>query len=551
MNSEKSDFYCDVVVVGGGLAALSAAISAVDNGATVLLVNKGITGKSGSSAKAAGILAAAFGHGDLETRPVPDTPNKHARDTLDVGYNIGDPKLVNFVAEQATSAIRWLENLGVEFSRAEDGGYIQLNAPGNSCPRAVSAIGGGQAIVSALLRQAGAKGVMFLDETIVRDIKPIEGHQFLVTLQGHQATSITAGAAVLAAGGATGLFPTVSGDEGNIGTSIMLGYDIGTTIKNLEFVEFTLIYRVKSKILRIAGMAPFLSRGGKLINSIGEDLFRLHFSNKKSEQVGRAEILRLVEQEIFNNKGPIYLDCTHFSDLTWQEFEGSQGTTTLDKLTEAGCDYKTEKIEVIPAAHSVLAGIEIDTNGQTTIPGIFAAGENATGIHGAGRLSGNGLTACVVMGQTAGLNASEYANNAQGKRRSGADQKTLSSKQLNKSLNIIEGQSQTSNTNFEIRASMDKVKEIVGNNLGIIRSELSLTEGQKQLSNLWLEIKDFDKQNKDAFELQQMVRLANLMIKAASQRTESRGVQFRSDFDKLDNSWAKTQTLVKALCHSP
>ena len=551
VNSEKSDFYCDVVVVGGGLAALSAAISAVDNGATVLLVNKGITGKSGSSAKAAGILAAAFGHGDLETRPVPDTPNKHARDTLDVGYNIGDPKLVNFVAEQATSAIRWLENLGVEFSRAEDGGYIQLNAPGNSCPRAVSAIGGGQAIVSALLRQAGAKGVMFLDETIVRDIKPIEGHQFLVTLQGHQATSITAGAAVLAAGGATGLFPTVSGDEGNIGTSIMLGYDIGTTIKNLEFVEFTLIYRVKSKILRIAGMAPFLSRGGKLINSIGEDLFRLHFSNKKSEQVGRAEILRLVEQEIFNNKGPIYLDCTHFSDLTWQEFEGSQGTTTLDKLTEAGCDYKTEKIEVIPAAHSVLAGIEIDTNGQTTIPGIFAAGENATGIHGAGRLSGNGLTACVVMGQTAGLNASEYANNAQGKRRSGADQKTLSSKQLNKSLNIIKGQSQTSNTNFEIRASMDKVKEIVGNNLGIIRSELSLTEGQKQLSNLWLEIKDFDKQNKDAFELQQMVRLANLMIKAASQRTESRGVQFRSDFDKIDNSWAKTQTLVKALCHSP
>ena len=308
-------------MVGGGLAALAAAISAVDNGATVLLVNKGISGKSGSSAKAAGILAAAFGHGDIETRPVPDNPNKHARDTLAVGYHIGDPELVNFVAKQAT-AIRWLESLGVEFSRAEDGGYIQLNAPGNSCPRAVSAIGGGQAIVSALLHQAKARGVMFLDETIVKYIKPIEAHKFLVTLQGRQTTSITTGAAVLAAGGATGLFPTVSGDEGNIGTSIMLGYDIGATLKNLEFVEFTLIYRVKSKILRIAGMAPFLSRGGKLINSHGEDLFGLHFPNKKSEQVGRAEILRMVEQEIFNNKGPIYLDCTHFSEVTWREFEG-------------------------------------------------------------------------------------------------------------------------------------------------------------------------------------------------------------------------------------
>ena len=543
MVSEKSNFYCDVVVVGGGLAALSAAITAVDNGANVLLVNKGITGKSGSSAKAAGILAAAFGHGDLETRPVPDTPNKHARDTLDVGYNIGDPELVNFIAKQATSAILWLESLGVEFSRAEDGGYIQLNAPGNSCPRAVSAIGGGQAIVSALLHQAKAREVMFLDETIVRDIKPINGHKFSVTLQGHQTATITAGAAVLAAGGATGLFPTVSGDEGNIGTSIMLGYDIGAALKNLEFVEFTLIFRVKSKILRIAGMAPFLSRGGKLINSIGEDLFGLHFPNKKSEQVGRAEILRLVENEIFNNKGPIYLDCTHFSEVTWREFEDSQGTTTLDKLTEAGCDYRTEKVEVISAAHSVLAGIEIDTNAQTTMPGIFAAGENATGIHGAGRLSGNGLTACVVMGQTCGLNASLHAKSAQ--RLGVMTQQPLATEQLKKSLNIIDRQNEVPSVNGEIMTLMDRIKNIVGNNLGIIRNELSLTDGQKQLSNLWLEIKDFDEQNKDVFELKQMARLASLMMEAASRRTESRGVQFRSDFDKLDNSWAKAQTLVR------
>ena len=534
-----------MLVVGGGLAALAAAISAVDNGATVLLVNKGISGKSGSSAKAAGILAAAFGHGDIENRPVPDTPNKHARDTLEVGYHIADPELVNFVAKQATSAIRWLESLGVEFSRAEDGGYIQLNAPGNSCPRAVSAIGGGQAIVSALLHKAKARGVMFLDKTIVRDIKPITGHTFLVTLQGRQTTTIATGAAVLAAGGATGLFPTVSGDEGNIGTSIMLGYDIGAELKNLEFIEFTLIYRVKSKILRIAGMAPFLSRGGRLINSFGEDLFEFHFPNRKSEQIGRAEILRLVEQEIFNNKGPILLDCTHFSEVTWQEFEGSQGTTTLDKLTEAGCDYRTEKIEVIPAAHSILAGLVIDTNAQTTIPGIFAAGENATGIHGAGRLSGNGLTACAVMGLTCGTNASEYANDKQRQQESLMTQKTVTFEQLKKSLHIFTGQGQVSNVNNEIGALIERVKNIVGNNLGIIRNELSLTEGKKQLSNLWLEIEELDGQNKDVFELQQMVRLANLMIEAAFQRTESRGVQFRSDFDKPDNSWRKAQTFVK------
>jgi len=551
LNSVKSIFHCDVVVVGGGLAALTTAISALDNGATVLLVNKGLTGKSGSSAKAAGILAAAFGHGDLETRPVPDNPVKHARDTLDVGYQIGDPDLVNFFTKHATSAIRWLERLGVEFSRAKDGGYIQLNAPGNSCPRAVSAIGGGQAIMSALLHHAKARGVMILDETIVRDIKQIKSHEFLVKLQGRQFTTITAGAVVLAAGGATGLFPTVSGDEGNIGTSIMLGYDSGVQLKNLEFVEFTLIYRVKSKILRIAGMAPFLSRGGKLMNSVGEDLFGLHFPNKRSEQVGRAEILRVVEKEIFAKKGPIYLDCTHFSEVIWQEFEGSQGSTTLDKLTEAGCDYRTEKIEVIPAAHSVLAGIKIDTNGETTVPGIYAAGENATGIHGAGRLSGNGLTACVVMGRTCGKNASEYAKNARHQCMSDMEENPVSFEQIEKFLSISKVQSQPLNSNDEIEVLKDKLKNIVGKNLGIIRNELCLSEGREKIAKIWDQIKELDEQNKDVFELKQMVRLANLMMAAASNRTESRGVQFRSDFDNLDNAWAKAQTLVKDLLHSP
>ena len=149
------------------------------------------------------------------------------------------------------------------------------------------------------------------------------------------------------------------------------------------------------------------------------------------------------------------------------------------------------------------------------------------------------------MGRTAGLNAIGYAENAQRQRQSVVAQKALSSEQLNRSLNIIEGQSQALNSNIEIKALMDRVKNIVGNNLGIIRNELSLTEGQKQLSKLWLEIKDLGEQDRDVFELKQMARLANLMIEAASRRTESRGVQFRSDFNALDDAWAKAQTLIK------
>ena len=545
MNLNACDFSCDLVIVGGGLAALSAAISAADDGATVLVVNKGVTGNSGSSVKAAGILAAPFGHGDLKNRPVLDTPNKHAQDTLRVGHHIGDTKLVHFVAQKAISAIEWLGSLGIEFSRASDGGYVQLNAPGNSCPRAVSALGGGKAMISALIHQAKKRSVMILDETIARDITLTKNQRFLVTLQANQMASVTASALVLAAGGATGLFPTVSGDEGNIGTSLMLGYNVGVALKNLEFVEFTLIYRVRSQTLRVAGMAPFLSRGGKLTNRHGKDLFESHFPNIPAEQTGRAEILRAVEHEIVNDRGPVHLDCAHFSNTIWEEFESSQGSTILNQLANAGCDYRNEKIEVIPAAHSVLAGIEIDTDAQTKIPGIFAAGENATGIHGAGRLSGNGLTACVVMGRVAGKNASDYAKKIKMSNQNLGSKKNLDTKLLSQLRPTNKEQSDYFSGSPSIQELMAKVRKIVGDNLGIIRNGLSLTEAKNQLDSLWSEVEYLDEQKKDIFELQQMVRLARLMVDAAERRKESRGVQFRSDFDVPDDSWVKPQTLLK------
>ena len=118
--------HCDVLVIGGGIAALCAAISARNSGASVTLLNKGITGQSGSSPKAAGILAAPFGHGDSEQRPWEDNVDLYASDVLRVGKNINDPSLVKFVADEAASSVRWLESLGVNFSKAPDLSLIHI-----------------------------------------------------------------------------------------------------------------------------------------------------------------------------------------------------------------------------------------------------------------------------------------------------------------------------------------------------------------------------------------------------------------------------------------
>ena len=154
----------DILVIGGGLAAICAAIAAAETGAAVTVANKGITGTSGSSAKAAGILAAAFGHGGLDGGPIDDSPAHHAADSLAVGYHLGAPELVNIMAEQACNAVNWLAQHGVAFSRTESGKFIQLNAPGNSRPRACSAMGGGRAILEVLIDVARRMGVVFFDQ---------------------------------------------------------------------------------------------------------------------------------------------------------------------------------------------------------------------------------------------------------------------------------------------------------------------------------------------------------------------------------------------------
>ena len=521
----------DILVIGGGLSAICAAIAAAETGAAVTVANKGITGTSGSSAKAAGILAAAFGHGGLDGTPIDDSPAHHAADSLAVGYHLGAPELVNIMAEQACDAVNWLTQHGVAFSRTESGKYIQLNAPGNSRPRACSAIGGGSAILQIMIDAARRLGVVFIDQFSAYKLLINDGRVTGAAFCDAAGTPchVTAGAVVLCAGGATGLFPTVSGDTDNVGNGLVLGLQAGAALANLEFVEYTLIYRVNHQLLRIAGMAPFLSRGGRLLNDDGADLLATHFAGTASEQIGRAEILRLVQTEIGAGRGPVWLDCTDFSNAVWAEFETSQGDVILSKITAAGGDYRTKKIEVVPAAHSVLAGLVIDPQGATTLPGLFAAGENVTGIHGAGRLSGNGLTACVVMGRIAGKNASETA------------------KILPRPNHAPVSLETPDRLDAAMRASLiDAMRNAAGQGLGIIRNQSGIAAARLVFSDIVDKLSAAHHLHPADQDILQMGILGKLMCDAAARRPESRGVQCREDALNTDTQWAKWQIVTQS-----
>ena len=520
----------DILVIGGGLAAICAAIGAAETGAAVIVANKGITGKSGSSAKAAGILAAAFGHGGLDGVSIDDSPAHHAADSLAVGYHLGAPELVTIIAEQGCDAVNWLAQHGVAFSRTETGKFVQLNAPGNSRPRACSAIGGGSAILEVMIDVARRMGVVFLDQLSAYRLLSKDGRVIGAAFCDAAGTPrhISAGAVVLCAGGATGLFPTVSGDTDNVGNGLVLGLQAGAALANLEFVEYTLIYRVNQQLLRIAGMAPFLSRGGRLLNDDGADLLAMHFAGTPSEQIGRAEILRLVQTEIGAGRGPVWLDCTDFSDAVWAEFEASQGDVILSKITAAGGNYRTQKIEVVPAAHSVLAGLVIDPQGATTVAGLFAAGENVTGIHGAGRLSGNGLTACVVMGRIAGKNASVTVR------------KTPQPNHAPLGLTAPDRLDTAMRTKL-----INAMRDAAGHGLGIIRNQSGIAAARQVFSKIVDKLPAPHLLHPADQDILQMAILGQLMCEAAARRPESRGVQCREDAMDTDTQWAKWQIVTQ------
>ena len=187
----------------------------------------------------------------------------------------------------------------------------------------------------------------------------------------------------------------------------------GRKLANLEFIRVHPDLPSEGRAIAHRWPGPVQSRGGRLTNGQGDDLLTLHFPDQPTPQISRAALLRMVQTEITSGHGPVYLDCRHFTTAIWDEFTASQGPGILEQIASAGCDCRHDLLEVVPAAHSVLAGLVIDRDGQTTISGLFAAGENATGIHGAGRLSGNGLTSCVVMGRSAGQSAAEFARATQ------------------------------------------------------------------------------------------------------------------------------------------
>lgn len=514
----------DVLVVGGGLAGTLAALAAREEGADVCIAMKGEAGLTGNSARAGGVFATI-----LEGFSLPDDSVEiMVADNFRSGWFMSDPALVRAVAAESGAAIERLRDYVVPFLE-KNGRMTPTKLPGHTYPRGARVPGGGprmMRVLGARLAQSGARvleGLSFIG--LLRDGG---GRVVGADFQGEGGSSLLrvhARATVLAMGGLGGMYPITTNAPGVAGVGYGAALDAGARLRDMEFVQFTPTAMAHPPQLRgrnSGGMALSFPET-RLRNSLNER-FMVRYAPDDMEHAKRDVLSRAMHREIVEGRGTenggLYLD------LTKVPYEGLRDVMgeIIDDFEAAGLDVRKEPIEIAPAAHSCMGGALIDTNGRTDVEGLFAAGENGGGLHGANRLASGGLTVCAVMGDRAGRAAAhvEGEGGPPGK-------KEISAGGLDEAR-----EDQLDEIEKEIRDVMFSAG-------GIERASAALQDGLERIAAQNERIQGLTPSASLVSRHAQarlMCLTAEAMLGAMSMRAESRGAHARSDFpERDDENW--------------
>lgn len=371
-----------VLIVGAGIAGLTAALRADALGHSVEVVVKGALG-DGSTAQAQGGIAGAYGPGD--------SPALHALDTIHAGAGHGDPVAIAALVDGAAGALTALAESGVAFDRGAAGVLARGLEAAHTLPRIAHAGGDatGRAISDALIARLRAGGIRVREHAFAVDVIADAGRARGIRLL--DGSAIEADAVVLATGGAGQLYPCTTNPDGMTGDGIAMALRAGAAVADLEFVQFHPTV--------LASGAPFLIseavRGaGAVLRDVEGRRFMLD-EHPDGELAPRDIVARAVARKALAQGSPVLLDATALgSDRLARRFP------TIDaELRRRGIDWSGAAVPVAPAAHYLMGGVVTDVDGRTTVTGLWAVGETArTGVHGANRLASNSLLEGAVFG---------------------------------------------------------------------------------------------------------------------------------------------------------
>jgi len=512
----------DAIVIGSGAAGLTAALNLAERGRVAVLAKGDLA--AGSTAWAQGGIAAVLDAGD--------TVAAHVEDTMVAGAGLNHRAAVEYVAAGASAAIDRLAGLGVPFNPGETvSERWHLTREGGHSHRRIVHVDDatGWAVSQALIKAAQAHpNITLVPHMAAIDLithRHVVGTRFparrchgvyALDTKRRRVVAFTAPATVLATGGASRVYLYSTNPDGATGDGIAMAWRAGCRVSNMEFNQFhpTCLYHPRVRNFLITEAAR--GEGGHLKLPDGTRFMQRY--DERLELAPRDVVARAIDAEMKRlGLDHVLLDLTHLG----ADFVRGHFPTIHARLLELGIDCTTQPIPVVPAAHYSCGGVMVDLDGRTDLAGLWAAGEvTQSGLHGANRLASNSLLECLVFGQAVADDiARQPAADAQPAIRPWDESRVTDSDE-----------------EVVIAHNWDELRRTMWDYVGIVRTDKRLERAAHRVKTLRKEVQDYYgnfRVTADLIELRNLVTVADLIVRSARARKESRGLHFSTDHPKL------------------
>jgi len=533
----------DVLIIGAGGAGLRAAIEALAQGASVGVVCKSLLGKA-HTVMAEGGIAAAMANVDAA-----DSWKTHFRDTMRGGKFLNNWRMAQLHAQESPERVRELEQWGALFDRTESGDILQRAFGGHTFKR-LCHVGDrtGLEMIRTLQDRGVQQGIdVYMECTVTRlltDSGRLAG-AFAYWRENGRFIVFKAKSIVIATGGIGKAWRVTSNSWEYTGDGMALAYEAGAELMDMEFVQFHPTGMVwPPGVQGILVTEAVRGEGGILRNKAGER-FMEKYDPKRMELSTRDVVARSIYTEVKDGRGTehggAYLDISHKP----AEYVKKKLPSMYHQFKElADVDITKGPMEVGPTCHYMMGGIRVDAEtAESTVPGLFAAGEAAAGLHGANRLGGNSLSDLLVFGRRAGLAAAAHAKRS--------STLSIDSAQIDQAERELLAPFSNSGTESPYAVHRD-LQEVMQNLVGIFRTDEDLRKALAELAKLKTRAAKVSVEGSRLFnpgwhlsyDLKAMLIVSEAVAHSALARTESRGAHSRIDYPSLDPVWEKKNNII-------
>lgn len=512
---------CDLIVIGAGLAGLTVALQVADHRKVTVLAKRQLT--EAATAWAQGGIV-----GVIDAK---DSYDSHVSDTLDAGAGLVVESTARYIAENSADAIQWLVDKQVPFSSDPEGPMgLHLTKEGGHSHRRIAhaADATGKAIHDALLEKAKAHpNVTLLEHWIALDLitakhlqnpstKDLEANRcygvYALDIKNNRIEAFSASDVVLATGGVGKVYKYTTNPDTATGDGIAMAWRAGCRVGNMEFIQFhpTCLFHPQDRTFLIT--EALRGEGGQLKLPNGKRFMPEH--DPRAELAPRDIVARAIDFEIKKHGlDYVLLDATHLgADFLKEHFP-----TIYSRCLSLGIDITKQPIPVVPAAHYTCGGVVTDLQGHTDLLGLYAVGEATyTGLHGANRLASNSLLECVVIGKTTAAAILQDAKI-----------------DIPKIKPWDESKVEDADEQVVISHNWDELRSLMWNYVGIVRTNRRLERALHRIDLLRNEVNDYYanfKVTRDLIELRNLLVCAELIVRSALLRKESRGLHYSRDY---------------------